>query len=349
VNTLVSGLALKEQKNVIDLRSVQSEKGLRSLIERNLKKDIHPGTKPSIDFIYKILEDAYTSGMHYDVTDMRPTILAFANNSSHQPDTCISLVNKMKFKSEESAAPVNEHLTDDIVFFDVEVFPNLFVVVWKTMGKKAVKMINPSPSDIEELLRHKLVGFNCRRYDNHILYARLIGFNNHQLYQQSQRLISNSRNAGFGEAYNVSYTDIYDFSSKKQSLKKWEIELGIHHKELGLPWTEPVPEEKWDMVADYCVDDVTQRSSTQPRSSSVMTQLRKRSLSTQICRRCSLGMCSITGQVLTMGLSPAKVGTSTPSLVCMTTLRFLTWSRCTQQVSSTLIYSGMSIPPDSRR
>ena len=49
---------------------------------------------------------------------------------------------------------------------------------------------------------------------------------------------------------------MYDFCSKKQSLKKWEIELGIHHKELGLPWDEPVPEELWPKVAEYCDNDV---------------------------------------------------------------------------------------------
>ena len=42
----------------------------------------------------------------------------------------------------------------------------------------------------EELLKLKLVGFNCRRYDNHILYARAVmGFDNAQLYQLSQRII----------------------------------------------------------------------------------------------------------------------------------------------------------------
>src|SRR5207344_436925 len=32
--------------------------------------------------------------------------------------------------------------------------------------------------------------------------------------------------------------------------------LGLHHMELGLPWDEPVPEELWDTVADYCENDV---------------------------------------------------------------------------------------------
>ena len=39
-------------------------------------------------------------------------------------------------------------------------------------------------------------------------------------------------------------------------MKKWEIELGIHHQELGLPWDQPVPKELWSKVADYCVNDV---------------------------------------------------------------------------------------------
>jgi len=88
------------------------------------------------------------------------------------------------------------------------------------------------------------------------MYARLMGYTNEQLYEQSQRIVNGSPNAFFSEAYNLSYTDIYDYSAKKQSLKKWEIELGIHHQELGLPWDEPVPEELWPKVAEYCDNDV---------------------------------------------------------------------------------------------
>ena len=39
-------------------------------------------------------------------------------------------------------------------------------------------------------------------------------------------------------------------------MKKWEIELGIHHQELGLPWDQPVPKELWEKVAEYCDNDV---------------------------------------------------------------------------------------------
>ena len=83
----------------------------------------------------------------------------------------------------------------------------------------------------------------------------MMGYTNEQLYKLSQQIITEGRGF-FGEAYNLSYTDIYDFAAKKQSLKKWEIELGIHHQELGLPWDEPVPEERWIEVAEYCDNDV---------------------------------------------------------------------------------------------
>ena len=255
--TINSGLPLKGEKQVINFEGVKSEKGLRTQIKRNLNKEYHPATKPSIDFIYKILEDAYASDLHYDVTDMRNAVLAFAASSTHQADYCIKLVNKMQFKSaDQSSGTKNDDAK--LVFYDVEVFPNLFLVNWKIEGegKPVVRMINPTSAEIEELMRFRLVGFNCRRYDNHILYARLMGYTNEQLFSLSNRIINGSANCFFGEAYNVSYTDVYDFCSKKQSLKKWEIELGIHHQELGLPWDQPVPEEMWTKVAEYCDNDV---------------------------------------------------------------------------------------------
>lgn len=263
IATISSGLPLKGDDKLINFESIKSEKALRTLIKKNLNKEIHPGTKPSIDFIYKILEDAYNSGMKYDVSDLHNSILAFGANSTNQADYCIKLINKMKFKSDEPSEN-SENNDKAIIFYDVEVFPNLFLVNWKFEGKEkpVVRMINPSSTEIEELVQYRLIGFNCRRYDNHILYARLMGYTNEQLYNLSQKIISGDRNAFFGEAYNLSYTDVYDFSAKKQSLKKWEIELGIHHKELGLPWDQPVSEELWPKVAEYCDNDVIATEAT---------------------------------------------------------------------------------------
>lgn len=261
IATISSGLPLKGEDTMVNFEAIKSEKGLRTLIKRNLNKEIHPATKPSIDFIYKILDDAYSSDLNYDVTDMRNAVLAFAAGSTHQADYCIKLVSKMQFKSNEASETVKND-NAKLVFYDIEVFPNLFLVNWKVEGegKPVVRMINPSPAEIEELVQYRLVGFNNRRYDDHIMYARLMGYSNEQLYKLSQKIVTSKKGANrdcfFSEAYNLAYTDVYDFAAKKQSLKKWEIELGIHHQELGLPWDEPVPEEMWTKVAEYCDNDV---------------------------------------------------------------------------------------------
>ena len=257
IATISSGLPLKGESNVINKDVVQTERGLRTTIKKCLCKEVHPNTKPSIDFIFKILEEAYNSGLHYDVSDLKNGVIAFAAGSTNQADYCLAKVSQMKFKSDDISGGLSEEEAD-IVFYDVEVFPNLFLVNYKIAGegKPVVRLINPTPEEIEDLTHFRLAGFNCRRYDNHILYGRLIGYTNEQIYDLSQKLINGNRNAFFGAAYNLSYTDVYDFCTTKQSLKKWEIELGIHHQELGLPWDQPVPEEMWEKVAAYCDNDV---------------------------------------------------------------------------------------------
>jgi len=93
VTTISSGLPLRERKDkMLQAKTIKSEQGLRELIERNLRKEIHPGTKPSVDFIHKILDDAYESGMKYDVRDLRPRIIAFANNSTNQAQAALKVV-----------------------------------------------------------------------------------------------------------------------------------------------------------------------------------------------------------------------------------------------------------------
>ncbi|MHC5188568.1 DUF5906 domain-containing protein [Enterococcus cecorum] len=261
IATISSGLPLRSDKKMIIKDVLINEKAIRRLIEKNLKKEYHADTKSSVDFIHHILEKAYNAGVKYDVSDLENIITAFAAQSTNQSLTCLKTVALMKFKSEEPSKFTSND-EKPITFYDIEVFPNLFLVNYKEMGegKPIQRMINPSIEDIQFLVdEHRLVGFNCRRYDNHILYARLLGYDNTGLYKTSQAIINSkkgSRSGFFGEAYNISYTDIYDFSTKKQSLKKWEIELGISHVELGLPWDQPVPKEKWIEVSEYCDNDV---------------------------------------------------------------------------------------------
>ena len=225
-----------------------------------MRKEIHPGTKPSVDFIHKILEDAYDSGLSYDIRDMRSMILAFAARSTNQSSACIKTVQSMKFVGKDNMPEPKLNGDKPLLFFDVEVYPNLFILCWKAQDSPGVvRMINPTAEDIEPLFSQKLIGFNNRRYDNHILYARYMGYSNEDLFELSQRIIKGGSNpiGLFGEAYNLSYADIYDFmSSPKKGLKKLQIELGIHHEELDLPWDQPVDEGLWSKVENYCANDV---------------------------------------------------------------------------------------------
>lgn len=181
-----------------------------------------------------------------------------------ETDSGVYIYEKPEFKTRDGFdLDVLKEREKNFIFFDTEVFPNLFVVVWKRRGdSKCVTWINPTGKMIEDLCKNDLIGFNNRNYDNHILYARMLGYSEYELYCLSQKIISGTKgskqNAKFSEAYKLAFTDIYDFAaaSNKMSLKKFEVKLGISHVELGLPWDEEVDQSLWQKVADYCINDV---------------------------------------------------------------------------------------------
>lgn len=257
IATITTGLPIKEDK-VINTNVLQTEVGLRKLIERNLRKEIHPGTKPSVDFIYTILEDAYAQGMAYDVSNMKRRLISFASKSTNHAPYCLKKVLNMRLESEQETSPLQEVEHDKpIVIYDVEVFKNYVLVGYKHLGETEVTVIvNPTPAEYAILLEMRSVGFNNRGYDNHILYAGYLGWDIDKIYNLSKSIVTNQKHATFREAYNVGHADIYDFSSKKQSLKKWMNELGILHKELDHPWDEPLPEIKLQEAIDYLKNDV---------------------------------------------------------------------------------------------
>ena len=284
---LSGGLPLKESnKKMVTKKDISDAKHLRMLIAKALKRELKDGdpeanhTKTNVEFINHVLAEAQEQGISYDLNDMFAPVLAFASQSSNNAPYCIKLVRKMKFVYPEPAVmnmPDDEYDQKDaelpdgilpiderpIAFFDVEVFPNLFIICWKEPGEKKPvhRMINPSSSEVEALMmNYGLIGFNNRKYDNHILLAASQGYTPAMLFKLSQAIITDKqRNHLFSNGFGISKTDLYDLSSKKQSLKKYEIELsesGVPHKELGLDWNQPVPEELWNTVADYCCNDV---------------------------------------------------------------------------------------------
>ena len=256
---LSSGLPLKKENkyDMIDEKNINDEKHLRNLINKALNKEIHDSTKPNMDFIVKITNEFYESGKHYDISDLHDDIFDFAMRSTHQSELCMKMVSKIHWRSDDIGAYV-ENKDAPLVHFDIEVFPNLFLVCYMFDNddtETVYDLVNPTPSQIERLFNYNLIGFNNRKYDNHLVYGCYLGDAVIDSYNKSQSIITNG--TGFiGEAYNLSYTDIYDFISDKKSLKKLEIEMGIRHLELGLPWDKPVPEELIAKVIEYCHNDV---------------------------------------------------------------------------------------------
>ena len=291
---LSSGLPMKVKggKNMVDWDGFKNEKILRAMIIKNLKKEYHPATKPSIDYIDKLLSDAYDSGVSYDVRDMQNDILAFAMGSTNKADYCVELVSRMHFCSKdilENERELENNTVDDnapIVFFDVEIAPSYkqyveycnnngidinpeipkdskahFLICWKYRGdgKKIQKMLDPKPEEVEALFKYRLIGFNNRDYDNHMVWAASQGYTPSELYSLNSKIIvEKDRKAKFGQAYNISYTDIYDFAAgdNKMGLKKYEIKLHLDHVEWDRPWYEPIPDDRLVDWVNYCSNDV---------------------------------------------------------------------------------------------
>jgi energy-coupling factor transporter ATP-binding protein EcfA2 len=260
VAQISSGLPIKEE-TVLSPKMMASEKSMRALIVRALEKDINVGTKPNMDMIDKILNDASQQGMVYDVSDMWDEILAFAMSSSNQRARCLEIAMGLKLKSEEEMTETSIDSDRPLADFDCEVYPNLFAIGWiydDAPDDQCVIMRDPTPEQVEEILEKlRLNGYNCRGYDAHILWARTLGYDNQALYELSQRIIVHKdRQAMFGAAYNLCYSDIFDIAAEKKTLKKWEIELGLPHMEMDISWDEPVPDDRVQDVLDYLKNDV---------------------------------------------------------------------------------------------
>lgn len=278
IATISSGLPLrKEKRKVINEYTIENQKHLVAAIRKALRKEIEPySTTCCVDYIGKVLQDALDAGIEFDVSDMKPEILAFALSSTHNAISCVDKASNFQYSSNKKAEwiePPKMGEEKTIAFFDSEVFPNLFVFCYKPLGKECIPMINPTGHELIDIFQtYNMIGFNNLGYDNTICYLRMQGASNFELFERSQNIINSNKKKKDDEgetfnryvdynARNLSYTDVYDYCSEKKSLKKWEIALQkkgvpIRHDEAGLPWDKPVPKDKWKRVAEYCCNDV---------------------------------------------------------------------------------------------
>lgn len=274
-----SGLPLRSKKVVND-NALKDAKHLRTRVLKALRKEIEPGfTTTCINYIEAQLLEAQEKGIAYDLMDLDNAIYSFAASSSHNADACIKKYFNMKLLWPEATVIVQEDIPNEQKVFipntdpnapfvscDIEVGKNVLLVCYKEFGegKKVVKMFNPKPVDLEPLFKMRLVGFNCRSYDGPILYARYIGYSIQDCWQLSQDIIVHDKRTSFQrDAEHLFEVDIFDYSTNKQSLKKWEIQLEQEgklprnsHMEMNVDWNDDIPEELWPTLAEYCEHDV---------------------------------------------------------------------------------------------
>ncbi len=272
IATISSGLPIrKENKKTVSEYTIKNQKHLTAAIQKALRKEVEPfATTTCIDYIGKVLQEAYDSGMKYDVSNLKSQVLAFAASSTHNAIRCLEKAESFPYKSEEAEENVEpEHTAAEkpIAFFDTEVFPNLFILCYKIRGQeRCFSLINPKPDEVFDIFqKYRMIGFNNKDYDNTICYLRIQGATEYELFIRSQNIINNGkgRNPFIDQnaKHALSYTDVLDFISDKKSLKKWEIQLqkqgvDIRHDEAGVDWDKPVPKEKWERIAEYCCNDV---------------------------------------------------------------------------------------------
>ena len=104
ISEISSALPLKEKGGKQKLEDWDGWKNvnvLRSMIIKNLDKEYHSATKPSVYYIYDLLTKAKESGVSYDLRKLSKKVLDFASKSTHNKSYCTDLVKKMSFCSDD--------------------------------------------------------------------------------------------------------------------------------------------------------------------------------------------------------------------------------------------------------
>lgn len=250
VATISSGIPMREQKDVVIQDGIKDAKHLENVVRKGLRGE-YGSHKVTVEFLDFIIRQCKDKDMSYDLEGYYDQLLEYASNSTNHATQMMAIVVKMPLKNGVTEKP--------IVFFDFEVFPNYNTFCWKILGAdKGNKERFPTASFIQTMIsKYNLIGFNNKEYDNAIMYEILQGTSPQRLYELSKALTAKgSRTRVSKEAKRLSYSDIYDFCNKKQSLKKWEVDIGIHHQECPHNWDSPLPETAFDEVDEYCLNDV---------------------------------------------------------------------------------------------
>ena len=132
---LASGLPMKgATKKMVNWEGLKNEQMLVRRIARCMDRQYHEHTKPSVDYIYASVNEAYAKGFTYNIRGMYEDILHFAQESHNHKDYCEDLVRHMHFVSKDvEEAEANREIFEQVneedpnkplIFLDCEISPS---------------------------------------------------------------------------------------------------------------------------------------------------------------------------------------------------------------------------------
>lgn len=266
---IITDLPKKEGKKKTDKQMMATEKSLERGIRLALSKKVHPDTSSNVNFIEKILREANEQGVTYDLRNLKDACLKFAASSTNQSERCLNVIAALDFCNNLQETITEEKKPKKYAVWDTEVYPDTFIFGYKYVDPdkpnpamqrlKPTVLVNPDVITLGDILASaNFIGFNSFRYDNEVTYAYLMHGTPEAAYRASKDIITNPNHKPNWNAKDLTSIDIYDYAATKQSLKSWELELGIHHEECGYDWNAPINGDKAKLskIIGYNANDV---------------------------------------------------------------------------------------------
>jgi len=162
-----------------------------------------------------------------------------------------------------------------LVVFDIETYPNYFLVAFKSIengqvvhieSREGASLSNDDKKRIVRVLkRYTVIGFNSRNFDIPVLMAALSGYTTDAIHSMAETIISSNTpgwmtisNHGFPQPSYIDHIDIQEPSPGVHvSLKLYGARL--HSQRLQDLPIEPgthLTDEEMDITRDYCVNDL---------------------------------------------------------------------------------------------
>lgn len=153
-----------------------------------------------------------------------------------------------------------EEILDNLLFYDIEVFKEDSLVVFKNAEKEVVAIYHNDFEGLLDLIKGKtLVGFNNYFYDDYIISKMINQWSPYQLKELNDRIISGERQKASSLNSEIFSLDCFQQADVSMpSLKKIEANMGANIFESLIDFTidRKLTEDELEDTIKYCSYDV---------------------------------------------------------------------------------------------